>query len=77
MFPTVLVTILLLQGHPRLAVLLLPLVLLHDVVDLVVDGLDVVLLDAQHALGENGSMLVGEVEVGEGLGSCDELGSTG
>jgi len=58
-------------------VLLLPLVLLHDVVDLVVDGLDVVLLDAQHALGENGSMLVGEVEVGEGLGSCDELGSTG
>ena len=51
--------------------------LLHDAVDLVVDGFDVVLLDAQHTLGESGPVLVGEVEVREGLGGCDELGSAG
>ena len=51
--------------------------LLENAVDLVVDGFDAVLLDAELAAGDVGSMLVGEVEVVEGLRSGDELGSAG
>ena len=75
LLPAALIDILLLQRHSRLAVLWLPFVLLENAVDLLVDGFDAVLLEAELAVGDARSVLVGEVEAVEGLGSSDELGS--
>lgn len=75
LLPAALIDILLLQKHSRLAVLWLPFVFLENAVYLLVDGFDAVLLEAELAVGDARPVLVGEVEVVEGLRGGDKLGS--
>ena len=49
----------------------------EDAVDLLVNGFDVVLLDAEHTVRDARTVFVGEVKGAEGLRSGNELGSVG